>query len=73
MRPIRNPDVIARMQTTFELCEMAEAMMRQNLRRRYPDETAAQIEHRVMAWLQDRPGAEYGDAAGPVRLRRVFE
>jgi Rv0078B-related antitoxin len=73
MRPTHNPEVIARMQTTFELCELAEAMMRQNLRRRYPKESAEQIERRVMTWLQDRPGAEHGDADGPFRVRRLFE
>jgi hypothetical protein len=70
MKPARNPDVMARMKTTFDLYEAAEAMMRQNLRRRFPDESDAQIERRLLAWLQDRSGA--GDASGSFRSRRLF-
>lgn len=73
MKPIRDPAVIARVQAAFDLNEMAEAMMRQNLRRRFPGESEEEIELRVLAWLQDRPGAEHGDAGGPVRVRRIFE
>jgi hypothetical protein len=47
--------------------------MRQNLRRRFPRESEEQIERRLLAWLRDRPGAERGDAGGPVRVRRIFE
>ena len=64
---------MARVRTTFELYEMAEAMMRQNLRRQFPQESEEQIEARVVAWLQDRPGEPISDAAsGPFRVRRVF-
>jgi Rv0078B-related antitoxin len=72
MKPIRDPAVMARVKTTFELYELAEAMMRQNLRRRFPQESEEQIESRLVAWLRDRPGAKIGDASGPVRVRRVF-
>lgn len=72
MEPIRDPAVIARMQRTFDLIETAEAIMRQNLRRRFPGESAEQIEGRLLAWLRDRPGAEHGDAGGRVRPRRIF-
>ncbi len=34
------------------LFEGAEAMMRQNLRRRHPDENAEQIEKRLRSWLR---------------------
>ena len=53
-----------RMQVTFDLYEMGEAMMRQNLRRRFPEESEAQIEERLVQWLSHRPGAEAGDAIG---------
>ena len=72
MKPTRDPDVLARMKTTFDLVETAEAMMRQNLRRRFPAEDDRQIERRLLAWLQERPGAEQGDASGPFRSRRLF-
>ena len=60
------------MQRTLDLYEAAEAMMRQNLQRRYPEESPEQIEIRIQAWLRDRPGAERGDAGGSVRVRRLF-
>lgn len=71
--PIRDPEVIARMETTLDLYEAAEAMMRQNLWRRFPQESREQIELRLQAWLRDRPGAERGDAGGLVRKRRIFQ
>jgi Rv0078B-related antitoxin len=64
---------MARAQATFDLNETAEALMRQNLRRRFPRESEEQIETRVLAWLRDRPGAVHGDVGGPVRVRRIFE
>lgn len=73
MKPIHDPAMIDRVQTTFDLFETAEAMMRQNLCRRFPGESPEQIERRVLAWLCDRPGAEHGDAGGPVRVRHLFE
>jgi Rv0078B-related antitoxin len=65
--------LMARAQRAFELNELAEALMLQNLRRRFPEETGEQIERRLLQWLQERPDAPHGDAAGPVRVRRVFE
>lgn len=62
--PIRDPRVISRMKMAFDLYETAEAIMRQNLRRRFPDAQEAEIERRLVAWLRRRPGAERGDGAG---------
>ena len=45
----------------FELCELAEAMKRQNIRRAGPTLDETEIEHRVFEWLRSRPGAEHGD------------
>jgi hypothetical protein len=39
-------------------------MMRQNLRRRYPEDGDEKIERRLIEWLQHRPGAEHGDCDG---------
>lgn len=69
--PIRDPRVISRMKMAFDLYETAEAIMRQNLRRRFPDAQEAEIERRLVAWLRRRPGAEHGDGAG--RPSRRFE
>lgn len=48
----------------FDLYETAEAIMRQNLRRRFPDAPEAELERRLVDWLHRRPGAEHGDGAG---------
>jgi Rv0078B-related antitoxin len=71
MEPKRDPAIMARMRMTFDLYETAEAMMRQNLRRRHPGASEAEIERLLVAWLRHRPGAEHGDAVG--RPSRRFE
>ena len=51
----------------FDLYDAAEAIMRQNLKRDFPDEDDAAIERRLVAWLLERPGAVDGDMLGRVR------
>ena len=68
---IRDPKVMSRMKMAFDLYETAEAIMRQNLRRRFPDAQEAEIERQLVDWLRRRPGAEHGD--GPGRPSRRFE
>jgi hypothetical protein len=70
-RPIRDPEVLARMEIAFDLYEMAEQMMRQNLRRRNPEASEEEIEEGIRQWLRHRPGAEHGDGVG--RPSRRFE
>ena len=53
-----------RTRTTIELFETAQRIMRQNLRRRFPDLDAGEIEHKLMEWRHHRPGAEFGDGVG---------
>jgi hypothetical protein len=53
-----------KLQITLDLCDLEEEMMRQDLRRRQPDEDEAAIERRLDDWFQTRPGAEYGDCEG---------
>ena len=53
-----------RQRLALDLFEAGEAMMRQNLRRRFPSASTEEIEERLAAWLSERPGAEYGDAVG---------
>jgi Rv0078B-related antitoxin len=55
------------LQLALDLFEAAEELMRQNLRRAHPDAPEEAIERRLVAWLQDRPGAPHGDAAGTAR------
>jgi hypothetical protein len=54
-----------RMRLAFDLFEMAEKLMRQNLERSHPEASDAEIEERLVAWLRHHPGAEMGDASGP--------
>jgi hypothetical protein len=54
-----------RLRLAFDLYEAGEAMMRQNLKREFPTASAAEIETRLVAWLQEeRPGSEHGDGIG---------
>jgi uncharacterized protein YccT (UPF0319 family) len=55
MEPIRDPAFLARASAAFDLCETAEQMMRQNLRRWYPKASEAEIHQRFKAWLEKRP------------------
>ena len=56
-----------RVRTVLELYDVAEAMMRQRLRRERPELDEAAIEAEVLRWLRHRPGAEHGDAPGRAR------
>ena len=53
-----------RFRITMELFETGINIMRQTLERDYPDATEREIDDRLKAWLQHRPGAEYGDCPG---------
>ncbi len=58
-------DILAiRLRTALDLCEMGESMRRAQLRREHPGATDEEIEALLVAWLQTRPGAEYGDGWG---------
>ncbi len=60
-QPIRDPEVLARAQTTFDLCDAADQIMRQNIRRRHPELTEAEVEDRLAEWYLSRPkGHSYG-------------
>lgn len=67
MEPIRDPEVMRRMELAFDLYEFSDQLMRQNLRRRHPEADEAEIERRFVEWLQTRPGAEHGDGPQPPR------
>lgn len=43
------------LQLTFELHEAGMMMMRQNLRRRFPEEAEKEISQRLQRWLEERP------------------
>lgn len=58
--------VLERMSIAFDLYEVSEQIMRQNLRRRDPSATEEEIEEGIREWLRKRPGAEHGDGVGRV-------
>jgi Rv0078B-related antitoxin len=55
MELIRDPEFLARANAAFDLCETAEQIMRQNLRRRHPQASEAEIHQRFKAWLDNPP------------------
>jgi Rv0078B-related antitoxin len=62
-----------RLRTAFALFEAGVEMMRQNLRREFPNADESEIQERLTAWLRHRPGAEYGDCDGrPVDPAKRF-
>ena len=50
----------------IQLYELAEAMLRQRLRREIPRMTRGAIEVEVRRWQHERPGARHGDGPGRV-------
>jgi hypothetical protein len=58
------PSVGSAFRTALDLFETGLRLMRQNLRRDRPDATEQEIDRRLHQWLQDRPGAEFGDCPG---------
>ncbi|MFY9826209.1 MAG: hypothetical protein WAM82_32895 [Thermoanaerobaculia bacterium] len=52
--PIRDPEFLARALAAFDLCETAEQIMRQNLRRWHPEASEEEIRQRFKAWLEKR-------------------
>lgn len=52
------------LQTAFDLFRFGVEMRAERHRREHPEATEAEVEAVVRAWLQERPGAELGDAIG---------
>ena len=70
MEWISDPEDLARARATFELYEFAEKVMRQNLRRRFPEESDDAIERRLVSWLRKEP-REHWDGPEPPSLRSL--
>ena len=64
MPPSPSSTEAAAFQATLELFQVGLDLMRQNLRRRFPDESDEAIEQRLGQWLRERPGAASGDCSG---------
>jgi len=65
MELIDDPKIVARAKETFELYELAEVMMRQNLRHRFPAESDEAIERRLISWLRKEPSSRWASKEGP--------
>ena len=63
----------ANMLTTAMLVEDGIKIMRQNIRRRHPEESEAAIDARLDAWLCRKDDAISGDVGGSVRVRDFTE
>jgi hypothetical protein len=70
MELIDDPEILARAQETFELYELAEVMMRQNLRDRFPVETSDEIERRLISWLRKEPSWRWDSEDAPPNFPR---
>ena len=55
---------IDKMRTALELSDLAVQIMRQNLRRRHPGASEAEVAAMLRQWMHTRPGAEHGDTVG---------
>lgn len=64
MKPLDESDVASRLREALELYDLGLAMMRQNLRRQFADDSDAQIEQRLLDWRLKRADAPDGDAEG---------
>lgn len=60
--PVETPG--DRLRSALYLHESALQLMRQNLRRRHPESTEAELRAALLDWLWTRPGAERGDGPG---------
>lgn len=58
-----------KLRTAFALHESGVALKRAQLRRQHPSASEEELAQLLAAWLQDRPGAKYGDSAGTLRER----
>ena len=69
MRPERAAASVAeKLRVTFDLVETGLALQRQNIRRRHPAASEAEIDRRFDEWLGDRPPDRTGPAA-PIFLQ----
>lgn len=63
MEPIRDPEILTRARAAFDLCQTAEDIMLQNLRRWHPKASEQEIRERFAAWVEKRTYIEPPAAA----------
>ena len=57
-------NVAARLRAALQLSDVGLALMRQNLRRRFPAASPGEIERLLLDWRLHRTDAPHGDATG---------
>lgn len=65
--PAHISTVQTRFRVALDLHDVGVRIMRQNIRRRFPDASEDDVTERLKAWLRERPGAEHGDGVGRPR------
>ena len=63
--------VVERFLTTVDLWATGLTLQRQAIRRNRPEASDEEVDALLNAWLQERPGAEWGDGAKPDEHRRT--
>lgn len=66
MAPVAERTAASRLREAFELYDLGIALMRQNLRRRFPQDTDSEIDGRLLDWRLRRADAPDGDGEGRV-------
>ena len=56
-----------KLKIVFDLFDAGVDLMRQNIRRSFPEATPEEVDRRLQEWLLTRPGAEHGDCEGRLR------
>jgi hypothetical protein len=62
-------EAASKLRIALDMFVLGESMMRQNLRRNFPDASEIEIEEKLWLWLSERPGAENGDSPGKRRTQ----
>jgi len=67
IRDPRTDDPAAKLRLALDLFDSGVAIMRESLKRRFPEASDQTVAEALDAWLRQRPGAEHGDTAGRLR------
>jgi hypothetical protein len=67
VRDPRTDDPAAKLRLALELFDSGVAMMRETLRRGFPEASDQTIADALVLWLRKRPDAEHGETAGRPR------
>ena len=69
MNALKKKEISKKLLLALDLFSAGCEMMKKNLKRKHPDASDEDIAKMHDEWLFTRPGAEFGDAAGPPGTR----